>query len=447
MQKPQLSVKQMITLNLGFFGIQFGWALQWANMSGIYKFLGVDIAQMAYLWIAAPLSGMIIQPIIGQLSDRTWFKLSRRRPYILAGAILASVSLVFMPNSTSLFMATFLLWMLDGSINMAMQPYRALAVDLSPENQITKCFAIQTCLVGIGSTLASVLPWIFTHIPALENAQSGNAVPLTIRLAFYIGSAILLLTNLITTMLTKELPLNAEQMQNIRNKNKTPMLTSLKENLIEMYQSAIKMPKIMREVSFVQVFSWAGMFCVFLYFGIGVAQNVFGLPADADVTNNLTHHKMLENGIALGGLCFGIYTAVSVVYAFLIPYITKAITRKGTHILLLTLGAIGLIGAANFAHTEGQLFLCMIAFGGAWASIVTVPYAILGRWLPKERMGFYMGLLNITICIPQIIVSLILGSVVKNFFHYYAMPVIQLAGILLLLAAFFTLFINDSKDQ
>lgn len=445
MQKPQLSIKQMLTLNLGFFGVQFGWALQWANMSGIYKFLGVDIASMAYLWIAAPLSGMIIQPIIGQLSDRTWFKLSRRRPYILAGAILASLSLVFMPNSTSLFMATFLLWMLDGSINMAMQPYRALVVDLSPTNQITKCFAIQTCLVGIGATLASTLPWIFSHIPALEVAETGHVVPLTIRLAFYIGSAVLMLTNLFTVIKTKELPLNEEQMQNIRKKKKASLMVAIKDNLKEMYHSAITMPKIMKEVSYVQVFSWSAMFCVFLYFGIGVAQNVFGLPADADVANNLAHHKMLERGIALGGVCFGVYTAVSVAYAFLIPYITKLITRKGTHILMLTLGAIGLIGASNYAHTAGQLFLCMIAFGGAWASIATIPYAILGRWLPKERMGFYMGLLNITICVPQIIISLILGSVVKHAFHYYAMPVIQLAGILMLVSAFFTLFIRDHE--
>ena len=452
MQKSALSFKQMININLGFLGIQFGWALQWANMSGIYKFLGVDIAQMAYLWIAAPLSGMLIQPIIGQLSDQTWIKLYRRRPYILGGAIISSVALVLMPNSLSVLMATFLLWMLDGSVNTAMQPYRALVADLAPENQITKCFAIQSCLVGIGSTLASIMPWVFLHVFGLQSTEGSTGIPLTIRLSFYIGSAVLLLTNLWTVITTKEHPLDFQQAktidtpfnQNVSLRQKTSLLTSTCNVCKNIYVGLTHMPKIMKEVSIVQFFSWLGMFSVFLYFGLGVAQNIFGLPPTADVDTNPVYHKMLEDGIALGGLCFGIYTLVSVGYAFLIPYISRVITRKGTHILLLTVGAGGLL-AANLATTSNQLFLCMIAFGAGWASIITIPYAILGRCLPKEKMGLYMGLLNITICIPQIIASLSLASIVKFTFHYHAMPVIQLAGIFLLCAAFFTIFIHDKK--
>lgn len=446
MQKPQLSFRQMINLNLGFLGIQFGWALQWANMSGIYKFLGVDIAQMAYLWIAAPLSGMIIQPIIGQLSDQTWIKLYRRRPYILGGAVLSSAALILMPNSISILMATFLLWMLDGSVNMAMQPYRALVADLAPENQLTKCFAIQSCLVGIGSTMASALPWIFLHVFGLQSVESSHAIPLTIRMSFYIGSAVLLLANLWTVATTKEYPLTEAQLNNFNTntKPKTAFVMSVLNMFKSIYTGLFHMPKIMREVSLVQFFSWMGMFCVYLYFGLGVAQNIFGLPPTADVDTNANYHKMLENGIALGGLCFGIYTLVSVGYAFLIPYITKLITRKGTHMLLLTLGALGLL-ASNLANNAGELFLCMVAFGAAWASIITIPYAILGRCLPKEKMGLFMGLLNITICIPQIIASLSLGSIVKFVFHYRAMPVIQLAGIFFLCAAFVTLFVHDQE--
>jgi len=447
MHKPQLSFRQMVNLNIGFLGVQFGWALQWANMSGIYKFLGVDIGQMAYLWIAAPLSGMLIQPIIGQLSDQTWIKLYRRRPYILGGAILSSVSLILMPNSISILMATFLLWMLDGSVNMAMQPYRALVADLAPENQITKCFAIQSCLVGIGSTMASSLPWIFIHVFGMQSMESTNGIPLTIRLSFYIGSAVLLLANLWTVITTKEIPLTLEQSttNNTSAKAKTPLLIATFNMCKNICSGLIHMPKIMREVSLVQFFSWMGMFCVYLYFGLGVAQNIFGLPPTADVEGNATYHQMLENGIALGGLCFGIYTFVSIGYAFLIPYIAKLITRKGTHVLLLTIGSVGLL-FANLAHSANQLFLCMVALGAAWASIITIPYAILGRCLPKENMGLYMGLLNIAICIPQIIASLTLSYVVHSVFHYHAMPVIELAGLFFLFAAIFSFFIHDQKD-
>lgn len=466
MQRPQLSFWQMISLNFGFLGVQFGWALQWANMSGIYKFLGVDTAQMAYLWIAAPLSGMIIQPIIGQLSDQTWFRLYRRRPYILAGAILSSLALMLMPNSTSILMATFLLWMLDGSVNIAMQPYRALVADVSPENQITKCFAIQSCLIGIGSTMASVLPWVLLHIFHVQSTETGTSIPLTIKLAFYIGSAVLLIANLWTAITTKEYPLLEEQINacassSTKNISNTPSSTEqIKEQshqcccyCVSLLRAAknillgfIRMPKIMREVSYVQFFSWLGMFCVFLYFGLGVAQNIFGLPPDAKVETSAEYRNMLEQGIALGGLCFSIYTLVSVGYAFIIPFLTKRLSRKGVHALSLTLGAIGLIGT-RFATNSTELFLCMIGLGAAWASIITIPYAILGRCLPKENMGLYMGLLNITICLPQIIASLGLSSVIHFVFNYRAMPVIQMAGIFFIVAAIFSFFISDQDGK
>ena len=208
----------------------------------------------------------------------------------------------------------------------------------------------------------------------------------------------------------------------------------------------IKMPKIMREVSYVQFFSWLGMFCVFLYFGLGVAQNIFGLPAMAKVETSAEYRSMLEQGIALGGLCFSIYTIVSVGYAFIIPYLAKLISRKGVHILSLSIGAIGLIGT-RFATNSYELFLCMVGLGAAWASIVTIPYAILGRCLPKENMGLYMGLLNITICLPQIIASLGLSSVIQHLFNYQAMPVIQMAGVFFVIAAIFSFFISDQDGN
>lgn len=445
MNKKALSFWQMFNLNFGFLGIQFGWGLQMANMSGIYKFLGADIGNMGYLWIAAPLSGMILQPILGQLSDRTWTKIGRRRPYILIGALLSTLALILMPNSVSVFMAASLLLVLDGSLNIAMQPYRALVADVAPSYQHTKCFAIQTCLVGVGSTLASSLPWLFLHVFHLqETATSG--IPLTLKLSFYIGAAIFLATNIWTVFFSKEYPPeNMEEWQKTKQK-KDYLLKTMFVNGKNIVIDFIKMPKTMREISFVQFFSWIGMFCVFLYFSLGVAQNIFGLPSGTGAEANPEYRKMLEQGVALGGLCFGIYTFVSIIYALLIPYISHKISRKGTHILSLTLGAIGLI-AANYTHSSWALFVCMIGLGAAWASIVTVPYAILGGSLPKEKMGLYMGLINVMICVPEIIAALTLGIIVSVFFHNHAMSIIELGGISFIIAAMFTFFVHDKETN
>jgi maltose/moltooligosaccharide transporter len=440
MQKPRLSFWQMFNLNFGFLGIQFGWALQMANMSGIYKFLGADASHMGYLWIAAPLSGMIIQPILGRISDRTWTFLGRRRPFILAGAILSSVVLLLMPNSPSLWVAAILLWLLDGSLNIAMQPYRALVADVAPEKQQTVCYCVQTALVGIGSTLASTLPWIFLHLFGLSDAQTATSgIPLTLKLSFYVGAAVFLLANLWTTISSKEYPPEEGELEKRGSTDKTTKGSSIIKDIIAM-------PRVMREVSVVQFFSWTGMFCVYLYFGLGVAQNIFGLPAGVDVTNNPQYRSMLEQGIAFGGLCFGVYTFASVFYAFLIPYIAKLITRKLTHALLLAIGAVGLI-AANHITNQNYLLLCMIFFGATWASIITLPFAMLAGTLPKDRMGFYMGLLNLTICIPEIIAALGLGVIVALFFHERAMPVIQLGGISFALAAIATFFVHDVEHK
>lgn len=444
MNKQPLSIWQMFNLNVGFLGIQFGWGLQMANMSGIYKFLGADLSNMGYLWLAAPLSGMILQPILGQMSDRTWTKIGRRRPYILFGALLSTLALILMPNSMTVFMAATLLLVLDGSLNIAMQPYRALIPDVAPSYQHTKCFAVQTCLVGIGSTLASCLPWLFLHVFHFqETATSG--IPLTLKLSFYVGASIFLITNIWTVFFSKEYPpenmeewLRAKQQKDSIGKT---LFTNAKSIVIDF----VKMPRIMREISLVQFFSWIGMFCVFLYFSLGVAQNIFGLPAGAQhIESNPEYRHMLEHGVALGGLCFGIYTFVSVIYAFLIPYIAKKISRKITHAVSLIFGSIGLI-AANYVHTSFGLYMCMIGLGAAWASIVTVPFAILGGSLPKEKMGLYMGLINIMVCVPEIIAALVLGIVVSVVFHNHAMSIIVFGGISFIIAAIFSCVVHDKE--
>ena len=441
MTKKKMSFWQMFNLNFGFLGIQFGWALQMANMSGIYKFLGADNANMGYLWLAAPLSGMLIQPILGQISDKTWTRIGRRRPYILLGAGLSTLALILMPNSTSLWFAAILLWVLDGSLNIAMQPYRALVADVAPKSQHTICYTVQTCLVGVGSTLAYVLPWVFIHVFNISASSTGLGVPLSLKLSFYIGAVVFFFTNIWTVFTSQEYPPDESEL--CAGKKKYSCLTNaLSDNAKSMWHDFRKMPKIMREIFVVQFFTWVGLFCVFLYLGIAIAQNIFGLPAGADLTKTPALRSTLEQGIALGGICSAIYTFVSIIYSALIPKLSDKITRKNTHAISLFLAAVGLL-ICVYATRDYHLFIGMIGLGAAWASIVTVPYAILAGSLPKQKMGLYMGLINIAICIPEILAALTFGVIVGRFFHDHAMTVILMGAVMFMLAAISTVFVHD----
>lgn len=444
MNKKLMSLWQMFNLNFGFFGIQVGWSLQMANMSGIYKFLGADVSHMGYLWLAAPLSGLIVQPILGQVSDQTWTRIGRRRPYILGGAIVSTLALILMPNAGAVWFAATLLWLLDGSINVAMQPYRALVADVAPDEQHTKCYSVQTALVGLGATIAYILPWVLLHIFNVQSADTGiGVVPLSLRLSFYIGAAMFLLPNIYTVFFSSEYPPeNLAEWE--KNKQQFSFWKTFTANSKSIIIDFIHMPKVMREVSVVQFFSWSGMFCVFLYYGIGVAQNIFGLPTGAQVEANPTYHNMLEQGIALGGICAAVYNLVSIFYVMIIPKLSGIITRRAVHAISLFLGAVGLI-ASNYVTSKVGLFICMIGLGAAWASIVTIPYAILAKALPKEKMGLYMGLLNMTICIPEIIAALTLGAVAKVFFAEHAMSIVALGGFFMLIAAASTFLVHDTS--
>lgn len=435
MIKKPLNIWQMITINFGFFGIQFGWALQMANMSIIYKFLGAASEHIAILWLAAPMTGLIVQPLLGYLSDKTWSRrLGRRRPYILGGAVFSSLALFIMPNSYSLMMAAVLLWVLDASINVTMQPYRSIVADVAPCNQHTKCYAIQTCLVGIGSTLASVLPWILLHVFNVISNTGEGMIPLTLKISFYVGAAVFLVANLFTVIFSKEYPPEVEDSS--CKVKESPSVSPENKKLI---------PKTMWQISWVQFFTWMGLFCMFLFFGLGTAQNIFGLLPNANTTLP-KFHSMLEQGAALGGLCFGIYTFVSFIYAYLIPSIAKILSRKGAHSASLLIGGLCLI-VANLIHSSNFLLATMIGVGIAWASIVTIPYAILAGNLPEKKIGFYMGLFNLTICIPEIIAALFLGKVLQNFFSGHAMQVVALGGGFMIVAAILTLLVEDRKIE
>lgn len=445
MKKQLLSFWQMVNLNFGFAGIQFGWGLQMANMSGIYKFLGADTSNLAILWLAAPVTGILVQPILGQLSDQTWIKwLGRRRPYILVGAIIATVALIVMPNANSIWLAAMMLWLLDGSVNTAMQPYRALVADVAPTEQHTKVYAIQSCLVGIGATFATALPWIFIHVFNLPFDAQPGTIPLAIKLSFYIGAVVFLGANLWTTLKSKEYP--PEDLAAWREEKKNTATANPAAFIKHIIVSFIKMPIIMRQISFVQFFTWAGWFCLNTYFALGVAQNLFGLPVDANVSSSSQYGALLENGVVFAGLLFSTYTLVSFVYAYFIPHVSRLMTRKVAHVVALTLGGLGLI-AASFMHSKLGFFFCMIGIGIAWASIITIPYAMLAGSLPENKMGLYMGLFNITVTLPQIIASSLLGFVVAYVFQNHAMGAVAFGGALYIIGAIFTFFVQDKKIE
>ena len=349
-----------------------------------------------------------------------------------------------MPNCTAWWMAASLLFVLDGSINLAMQPYRALVADVAPESQHTKVYAIQTCLVGIGATIASSMPWLLLHVFKMHEVDVAGQIPNTIRISFYLGAAVFLLSNIWTIFFSKEYP--PENMEawraEIKNRPAFDFLTFIKHILVDF----VKMPTIMREIAWVQLFSWVGFFALWAFFSVGVTQNVFHIPFDANAANDVRYSALTEKGVALTGLCFSVYMLVSCVYALLLPRVARLITRKGTHVLSLLLGGGGLI-LSSASHSPLYLFIGMIGVGMAWASVVTIPYAMLAGSLPKEKMGVYMGLFNITICVPQILAGIFLGAICSHFFHNRAMSAIALAGVLCLIGAFMTLFIHDKKIE
>lgn len=319
MERPSKSFWQIWNMSFGFFGIQFGWGLQMANMSAIYEYLGARADQIPILWLAAPLTGLIVQPIIGHASDHTWGRLGRRRPYFLTGAILSSFALIMMPRSSVLWMAAGLLWILDASINISMEPFRAFVADLLPEQQRTRGFAMQSLFIGLGAVIASALPWMLTNWLHLGAGAPGHAIPLTVRISFYLGAAVFLGAVLWTIVTTKEYP--PEDMDAFRRMKSEKR--GLATNAGEIFDSVAQMPKTMRQLAPVQILTWLGLFCMWLYFPVAVARNVFAAP---DTTSPL-----YSAGVEWGGICFGLYSAVCFAFSFFLPSIARAIGRKHTH--------------------------------------------------------------------------------------------------------------------
>jgi maltose/moltooligosaccharide transporter len=432
MQKPRLSFWQIWNMSFGFLGIQFGWGLQLANMSPIYKYLHAEESSLPYLWLAGPITGLLIQPIIGSMSDRTWNRLGRRRPYFLTGAILASAALFIMPDSSAVWMAAGLLWILDASINITMEPFRAFVADKLPEEQRTLGFVMQSFFIGIGQTLANALPYLFTALGIVGVMATG--IPLSVDYAFKIGAIVFLVAVVWTVVTTKEYPPeNMEAFERMKREKKGVLA-----GVAEITSSLAEMPTTMKQLAVVQFFTWFALPCMWQFFGLAVARHVFDAPDERSAR--------FAEGTEWGGLCFAGYNVVCFVVAFLLPPLVKATSRKAVHMIALVCGGLGLI-AVYFITNKWMLFGSMAGVGIAWASILAMPYVMLSTAVPPSRMGVYMGVFNLFIVIPQIVMSLIVPHIFNNVLGADPRNVVVLGGISLLIAAATVIGVRDFHGE
>jgi len=428
MNKPRLSFWQIWNMSFGFLGIQFGWGLQLANMSPIYKYLHAEESSLPYLWLAGPITGLLIQPVIGSMSDRTWNKLGRRRPYFLTGAILASTALFFMPNSSAVWMAAGMLWILDASINITMEPFRAFVADKLPEEQRTLGFVMQSFFIGIGQTLANALPYLFTALGVVGVMASG--IPLSVEYSFKIGAVVFLLAVVWTVLMSKEYP--PEDMAAFERMKRDRK--GIGAGFAEIFSSIADMPTTMKQLAVVQFFTWFALPCMWQFFGLAVARHVFRAPDEKST--------LFASGTEWAGLCFAVYNVVCFAIAFLLPSLAKVASRKGVHIISLICGGVGLI-SVYFISNKWMLFASMAGVGIAWASILSMPYVMLSTAVPPARMGVYMGVFNLFIVVPQIVMSLVVPNIFKSVLGGDARNAVVLGGVSLLIAAASVVLVRD----
>ena len=420
-------------MSFGFFGIQFGWGLQMANMSAIYQYLGAEKSAIPLLWLAAPVTGLLVQPIVGYFSDRTWCFLGRRRPYFLIGALLASLALLAMPNSGTLWMAVGLLWILDASVNISMEPFRAFVGDKLVEDQRKTGFAMQSLLIGLGAVLSSSLPWILSNwFGVVDSSSSASVIPRSVHLSFYIGSAVFFSAVLYTVLTTTEYPPDdIDAFKEMKRQS-----SGLGNAFREIVHGIFSMPDGMRRLAVAQFFTWLGLFCMWIYFIPAVATSVFGGEPGSDA---------YQAGAEWGGVCFSTYNGVAFIFSFVLLLLVRRFSAKLIHAVCLACGGLGLVSVAFVTQPQILLF-SMSAVGVAWASILSMPYAMLANVLPSEKMGFYMGVFNFFIVLPQILASLGLGYALSHWLGDNAMSVIVLGGLSILFASLFVcLFVRDES--
>lgn len=431
-------------MSFGFLGIQMGFALQNANASRVLQIFGADIHELSWFWLVAPVTGLIVQPIIGYYSDRTWTSLGRRRPFFLTGAILAAIGLILMPNADwfiailpSLWVGAGMLFIMDASFNVAMEPFRALVADKLPSDQRTLGFSVQTVLIGIGAVIGSWLPYVLTNWFDISNRAVVGEVPLNLLLSFVIGAAILVGSILVTVITTKEY--SPEELEKMDDHVPDTVDEKEKSSLMDIFSDFAKMPHTMRQLSWVQFFSWFGLFGMWVFSTPAIAHHIYGLPLS---DNSSETYQDAGDWV---GVLFGVYNAVSAVFAFFLPAIALKIGRKSTHIVSLFIGALGML-SIYIMPNEYWLLLSMFGIGIGWASILAMPYAILAGSIPAKKMGVYMGIFNFFIVIPQIVNALIGGIMVKYLYDGNPIYALVTSGIAFLIAAILTFRIDDVDE-
>jgi len=495
--KPRLGFWQIWNMSFGFLGIQFGFALQNANVSRIFQTLGASIEELPILWVAAPVTGLLVQPIVGHLSDRTWGRLGRRRPYFLAGAILASLALFAMPNSPALWVAAGMLWIMDASINVSMEPFRAFVGDMLPDEQRTGGFAMQSFFIGIGAVVASALPWMMTNWFDISNTAAPGEIPDSVKVAFYLGGAVFISAVLWTVLRTREYSpaeldafdaASAPRARVTRAGTRTSrkyrssgilwavcgaallmwiVRSGLDEQLYILAIGAIvfggiqivvgemqsqgrtdgglysiiddlfHMPRVMRQLAVVQFFSWFGLFAMWIYGTAAVTSHHYGT---LDVTS-----QRYNDGADWVGVLFAAYNGFAALAAILIPFMAGKLGCRRSHVLNLALGGVGLL-SFWFVREPSMLLIPMIGVGIAWASILSLPYVLLSSALPARKMGVYMGIFNFFIVIPQLVAASILGLLLREFFEGRSIFGLAIGGVFMIAAGLATLFVDRAAE-
>ncbi len=430
--KPHLSFWQIVNMNFGFFGIQYSFGLQQSNMSPIYKYLGADEASLPYLWLAGPMTGLIVQPIIGAMSDKTTSKLGRRTPYFLIGAVFCSISLLFMPFSSTLWMAASLLWILDAANNVTMEPYRAFVSDKLDEKQHSIGFLTQSAFTGLGQTLSYLTPTLLVLIGMNKDAVNAKNIPYITVTAFIIGAFFSIFSILWTVKTTKENPLTEAEKEHI---SKMPL--GLKNTLIEIWEAIKVMPLTMKQLALVKLFQWYAMFCYWQYIVLSISTTFFQ-------TTEQSSAGFREAGL-INGQVGGFYNFVAFVGAFALMPFTKRFGPKVSHSICLTLAGIGMMCIPEISN-KPMLFIPMIGIGLAWASMMGNPYIMLAGSIPPERTGVYMGIFNMFIVIPMMIQIFTLPLYYRSLLGGNPENVIRLAGALLICGAVAVLFVKLAKN-
>jgi maltose/moltooligosaccharide transporter len=511
-QKPALGFWQIWNMCFGFMGVQFGFALQNANVSRIFQTLGAEPHEIPGLWVAAPLTGLLVQPVIGYMSDRTWTRLGRRRPYFLYGALLSTAALFFMPHSPALWIAAGTLWILDASINVTMEPFRALVGDMLPERQRTLGFAVQSFFIGVGSVIASALPWLMTNWLGMDNTAAAGVIPDSVKWSFYLGGGALLLAVLWTVLRTREY--SPRQLDVFAAADKTAatgttpapesgteadtgtatgpgrsaatyrragaawavfgIATTLfvaareldKELLIltlgiavfgalqlaagalqrrgrtdngfyEVVDDIFRMPRVMKQLAVVQFFSWFALFAMWTNATPAITAFHFGSDDPTSAAYNA--------GADWVGILFAAYNGFAALAAFLIPLLAGRVGRRRAHLINLMIGGVGLL-SIGFIHDPTLLLLSMAGVGVAWASILSLPYALLSSAVPHHKMGVYMGIFNFFIVIPQLTAASLLGLALRGLFGGEAIYALAIGGVSWFIAGAATLLVGKGED-